>query len=343
MLSVLRRHFSIFVTDSFSLLAFTSLTAPLRIANEILGREVYSWNIITHDGAPVQTSCGLYVAAECDLEYARNAKTVDQTRFLVLLPGDGHGVFPARLISWLREAVARGICIAGVGRGVLALAEHGLLDGRRCAVHWNVFAPSVENYPHVAFSRAFYEIDGLIHTCAGEAAAFDLMLEIIRQDFGHEFRDSINEIALQGRARTRADRQAMALHMRLERVCPSLLTVVKLMEKTVAEPLTLDDLVASSGISRRHLERLFQQYLDMSPLRYYRQLRIERAHALLENSTIPLINVAMAAGFVSPSHFSKVYKAFMGCTPQETRMGRRRDGATVDSSRERSPAMSAAA
>ncbi|APG95505.1 GlxA family transcriptional regulator [Sinorhizobium americanum] len=341
MLSILRRHFSIFLTDGFSLLGFTSLTAPLRIANDVLGYEAYSWNIVSHHSEPVQSSCGISLAAECDLECARNTKALDQDRFLALLPGDKDDVFPARLVSWVREAMSRGVSVAGVGRGALILAEHGLLDGRRCAVHWSVFAPSVENFPEVVFSRAFYEIDGLVHTCAGEAAAFDLVLEIIKQDFGQELVDSINDVALQGRARSRADRQVMALHMRLERVCSPLLAAVKLMEKTVSEPLTMDALAASSGMSRRRLERLFQQHLGMQPRAFYRQLRIERAHALLENSAIPVIDVAIASGFVSQSHFAKVYKAFTGCTPQETRTGRRRDGGPVGSFRERLTAMSA--
>ncbi|AGS26573.1 AraC family transcriptional regulator protein (plasmid) [Rhizobium etli bv. mimosae str. Mim1] len=343
MRSILRRQFSIILTDGFSLLAFTSLTAPLRIANELLGYEAYSWNIVTHDGAPVQTSCGLCLAADYDLEIARTARALDQSYFMALLPGNNCEASRTRLISWIREALSRGVSVAGVGRGALMLAEHGLLDGRRCAVHWSMFASSVENFPEVVISRAFYEIDGLFHTCAGEAASFDLILEIIRQDYGQELRDAINEIALQGRVRSRTDRQAMALHMRLERSCPALLPVVKLMEQTVADPLTMDALRASSGLSRRHIERLFQQHLGMSPWRFYRQLRIERAHALLENSIVPLIDVALASGFASPSHFAKAYKAFMGCTPQETRTGRKRDGGRLNSFRERSLAMSVAA
>lgn len=338
-----RRHFSIFLTNGLSLLSFTSLTAPLRIANEVLGYKAYSWEIVTQDGGAVQTSCGLHLGADCNLDQVRQARSVGRSRFMVLLPSDGSFGFSTRLIAWVRDSVARGIPVMGVGQGALTLAEHGLLDGRRCAVHWTMFAPSVENFPSVVFSRAFFEIDGLIHTCAGEAAAFDLILEIVKQDFGQELRELINQIALQGRARTRADRQAMSLHMRLERLCSPLLPVVKLMESTVAEPLSMEALAESSGVSRRHLERLFQQHLGMPPRRFYRQLRIERAHALLENSLIPLVDVAIASGFVSQSHFAKVYKGFMGCTPQETRAGRRRDGGSVSTFRERSFASSLAA
>ncbi|WP_245262737.1 helix-turn-helix domain-containing protein [Ensifer sp. BR816] len=94
-------------------------------------------------------------------------------------------------------------------------------------------------------------------------------------------------------------------------------------------------------MSRRRLERLFQQHLGMQPRIFYRQLRIERAHALFENSAIPVIDAAIASGFVSQSHFAKVHKAFTGCTPQETRAGRRQDGGPVGSWRERSIGMSA--
>ena len=69
----------------------------------------------------------------------------------------------------------------------------------------------------------------------------------------------------------------------------------------------------------RQLERLFRKYLNRSPARYYVELRLNRARLLLLQTNMPVIDVALACGFVSASHFSKCYRDFFGKTPRRER------------------------
>ena len=71
--------------------------------------------------------------------------------------------------------------------------------------------------------------------------------------------------------------------------------------------------------STRQLERLFRRYLDRSPKRYYLELRLKKARSLLLQTDMSVINVALACGFSSPSHFSKCYRSFYGRTPYRER------------------------
>ncbi|WP_319823035.1 helix-turn-helix domain-containing protein [Tritonibacter mobilis] len=63
------------------------------------------------------------------------------------------------------------------------------------------------------------------------------------------------------------------------------------------------------------MERLFGKYLNSSPKKYFMEMRLERARHLLLQSEASITEVAMACGFDSPGHFSRVYRSAFGVTP----------------------------
>jgi transcriptional regulator GlxA family with amidase domain len=91
------------------------------------------------------------------------------------------------------------------------------------------------------------------------------------------------------------------------------------MEEHLEEPLPRSDLARRTGLSTRQLERLFRKYLGRTPTRYYQELRLYRARTLLTQTSLSVLDVALACGFVSASHFSKCYREFFRCTPREER------------------------
>ena len=95
-------------------------------------------------------------------------------------------------------------------------------------------------------------------------------------------------------------------------------------EANISEPLALTDIAAISNLSRRQIERLFRQNLARSPARYYSELRLDRARHLLLQSNLPIVDVAIASGFVSASHFSKCYRDQFGRSPQVERREKER-------------------
>jgi len=109
------------------------------------------------------------------------------------------------------------------------------------------------------------------------------------------------------------------LSARLGSSHPAVLRVVEEMEAHLAEPLALSELAAHAGLSRRQIERLFRQEMKRSPARYYLEVRLERARLLLTQTALPIVDIAIACGFVASSHFSKCYREMYGCAPHETR------------------------
>ena len=126
------------------------------------------------------------------------------------------------------------------------------------------------------------------------------------------------------RIRDKNDRQRVPLKQRIGASQPKLAEAVSLMEANIEEPMTLDELSYHVGLSRRQLERLFQRYLHCVPTRYYLELRLERARQLLLQSSMPIVDIALACGFISAPHFSKCYRDTFSLPPRDER---RRAGA----------------
>ncbi|WP_442921234.1 helix-turn-helix domain-containing protein [Mesorhizobium sp. Cs1299R1N1] len=82
----------------------------------------------------------------------------------------------------------------------------------------------------------------------------------------------------------------------------------------------MSDISKRIGVSRRQLERLFGTYVGTTPAKHYLSLRVDHAKRLIEGTRLPLVDVAMASGFVSSSHFSKCFRNLHGVSPQQLRL-----------------------
>ena len=107
------------------------------------------------------------------------------------------------MLAWLRELDIRGAVTAAVSTGVWSLAEAGLLDGRRCAVHWDEIPTFSIRFPLVDVQREIFAQDGRRLTCSGGAAAIDMMLHLLRLQHGKALADDVAELLILGRIRTR--------------------------------------------------------------------------------------------------------------------------------------------
>jgi len=103
----------------------------------------------------------------------------------------------------------------------------------------------------------------------------------------------------------------------------NLIEAAALMEANIEEPLSLDEIAALVGVSRRQIERLFKRYVGQVPTKYYLDMRLGRARELLLQTAMSIMEIAVACGFQSPPHFSKCYRNLFGHTPSAERQGTR--------------------
>ncbi len=307
------RRVAFYLAPSLSMIAFSSALEPLRIANRLSRKNLYEWSLHSETGASVRCSNGVEIAVDAGL--------VDLPNRVLLLVCSGIDVKLAStrpLVSWLRKHDRHGVAIGAFCTGSYILAHARLLDGRRCTIHWESLPAVREEFPDLQFSSHVYEIDGNRYTCAGGTAASDMMLRIIADDHGPELSGHVAEQILYA-ARGPQEEQRLSIPGRFGVRHPRLVSIIRVMESNLEEPIRPWELAAQAGISTRQLERLFRRYLNQSPKRYYMELRLKRARSLLLQTEMSVTNVALSCGFESPSHFSKCYRRHFQRTPYRDR------------------------
>lgn len=302
------------IVPRFSMIALVSAVDALRLANRISNKDLYSWPIYSIDGKSVVASNGFELNPIGDLEQANHLSTV-----AVCAGTDVHKIVDKALTSWLRRMDRKGADLGALCTGSYILARAGLLDGYSCTIHWEQLASFAEDFPEIEVTAELFEIDRQRFTCAGGTAGIDMMLNVIAMQHGHELAAQVADQFMHERIRDRHDHQRISLPARLGVRHPKLLSVIELMEKHLEEPLSRAQLARKAGLSTRQLERLFRKYLYRSPARYYLELRLNKARLLLLQTNMSVIDVALACGFVSASHFSKCYRDFFGRTPRKER------------------------
>lgn len=310
-----------FLVPNFSMLAFSSAIEPLRQANRMSETDTYSWSVASVDGEPVAASNGVRIQANHALDQLRaDASDAARPDMVMVCSGIYMDQFKSpALLGWLRAQHRRGVAIGGICTAAWILADAGLLDGRRCSIHWENLPGFAERFPEADVHADICEVDGNIHTCAGGTAALDMMLHLIRTHLDEATITRICEQFMVDRVRQPQDRQRLPLQARLGLHHRKLLSIIELMEANISEPLSLGEISVYSDLSRRHVERLFRQFLGRSPARYYLEIRLDRARHLLLQSNISIVEVAVACGFVSASHFSTCYRQMFGRTPRAER------------------------
>jgi transcriptional regulator GlxA family with amidase domain len=310
----LPQEIGLILIPNFSMVAFTGAVEALRLANRTSGRQLYRWRQFSVDGAPVQASNGIALHPEGNLEKAGSLDTIIVCSGVEVQRFNDKSAF-----AWLRRMARKGADIGALCTGSHILARAGLLDGYRCTIHWENLAGFVEDFPDIDVTSELFEIDRSRFTCAGGTAAIDLMLNVIARQYGHELAAGVADQFMHERIRDHHDHQRMSLPARLGVRHSKLLAVIEMMEKNLEEPLSRTELARNAGLSTRQLERLFRKYLNRSPARYYLELRLDKARLLLLQTNMSIIDVALACGFVSASHFSKCYRDFFDHTPRKER------------------------
>src|SRR5690606_25616604 len=199
------------------------------------------------------------------------------------------------------------------------LVRLGLMAGRSCCVSWYHYWDLKKTFPDVTpVADRLFVVDGPRITCAGGTGAIDLAAWIVTRHLGRSVADKALHILIADGARP-AD--APQPHVIVERPSrdPRLTDAVNIMEQNLAQPLTVEDVAARAGLSRRQLERIFRDEFGVSPWKYALGRRLRHAHLLLTSTERSVTDIAHECGFADASHFSRHIRAAFGATPGTVR------------------------
>lgn len=308
------RRFVFVLMNNFTMLCFAAAVESLRIANRTAGKELYAWTIMSEDGEEAVCSNG------CTFRVDGPLAELDRDDTIMLCGGvDVQQATTKKALNWIRREARRGVTIAGLCTAGYTMARAGLLDGKKATIHWENQDSFAEEFEEVELTKSVFVVDGNRITTAGGTASIDLMIKLVADHHGEDLANAVADILIYSAIRTDQDTQRLSIPTRIGVRHPKLSRVIQMMEQNIEEPISPAILAKEVGMSTRQLERLFRRYLSRSPKRYYMELRLQKARNLLMQTDMTVINVALACGFASPSHFSKCYRSHYDTTPYRER------------------------
>ena len=274
------------------------------------GADWYRFALASIDGAPVRTGHGWQLSVDGDLSLFDRAD-------LIVIPGwrPADPTLPDALRAACLAAHARGARFASICSGAFLLAELGLLDGRRATTHW-LHAPRLaQRYPRVAVaSDILFADSGDVLSSAGSAAGIDLLLHIVRGDYGVARANAVAKRLVLPAQREGDQRQ---FDDSLRAPLPSD-RLAALMTQILAQPdedWPVSRLADEAGMSLRSVARAFTTRAGCAPGTYVLKARIARARELLETTGLPVERVAQLAGFGSATSLQQNFRRQLGCAP----------------------------
>ncbi len=312
--SIHKKRFIFLLLDNFSLISYACAVEPLRLANRYHSSNFYEWKSASENGKTAECSAGTNFQVDMGLEESNRGDTI------IICGGINVKDHTSKaILNWLRREARRGVHIGALCTASYVLAKAGLLNGKTATIHWENYDSFEEEFDEVALSKSVFVVDENRSSSAGGIASIDLILRFVSDDLGQDLANTVADQLIYNAIRTERDGQRLSIPTRIGVRHPKLSSVIQMMEKNLEEPISPSILAREVGMSTRQLERLFRRYLNRSPKRYYMELRLQKARNLLMQTEMSVINVALACGFASPSHFSKCYRSHYNTTPYRER------------------------
>lgn len=312
---MIQRDVAFILIPRFSMIALFSALEPLRVANRFAG-EVFSWRFVSLDGEAVMASNGIPVSVSSDIS------RVGKPDLAVICASYGHEAGLVRpMLNEVRRLSRSGTLLAAVDTGSFLLAEAGVLDGYRATCHWEALPAFRELYPPVDAVESTYVLDRGRMTASGGAAALDMMLDWLGSIESEALALKVADTLVHTRHLNHPGEARVPAGSRYQIGDERVVKAVRLMEEHLEDTLSQGDIAAAAGLSQRQLERRFRSLLQMSPVAFYRQLRLDRAQRLLTYSRMPVRDVALATGFSTLAEFSRAFKTKYGKPPTHVRRG----------------------
>ena len=289
---------------------------PFRAANYIRGQSLYLWKMLSLDGSPVICSNGAGIVVD-------GMMATDDTYDLVVINSSWA---PERfqspgLRNWLSRCARNGATLAGIDTGAFVLAGAGQMTGYRATVHYEHSAAFSELFSNIVLEEVLYVIDRDRLSCCGGTAVTDLALRLVQNHNGLELANASAVYLFKGRHRMGNEAQIEHTREPVGYSMPEKLReAVILMERNVEEPLSSGEIAGNINLSQRQMERLFKRHTGVTPVRYYINVRLDRARGLVTQTDLPLAQVASACGFGTSEQFSRAYSSHFHIAPSRDRI-----------------------
>ncbi len=308
------RRFEIYVSKGFSEYEVAAITQTLTVANEVLGETRFSWRYVSHTPGLLAAESGLIVRAEPATD---NHDLLD----VMIVVGGKRTTDP----SWfprLRQMQRLGRLVVLLSSAASAYIRTAKVKGGAVTTHWHDSIGLLEDGRYTNLTNRLSEMAGGVITAAGSGATEELVIGLLADQLSDNAVTELgNRLMLPIVRKSHAEQPSNLSHI------PALhdgriKSAIKMMQDTLDAPLAIIELAGAIGVSTRHLERMFKDTFDETPARFYKRLRTNRARAMIEETQMPIIEIAVANGFGTSSSLSEAIKKEYGMTASRLRTRR---------------------
>lgn len=302
------------LVPGFSLFGLTSMLGPLRHANRTSNRELYQWQLISEFGGLVCSSDDIEIMSNTSINPLLRCET------LIICAGyQPQDQVSSALLGFIRRQANHGADIGTQDTAAYIAAAAGILDGYRTTMHWENLDTMAQDYPKVQLCQELLVVDRRRFSCPGALSGLDMMLHLITTQHGNGLATAVADELIYTDKREHSAPQRTQLQVRIDSRNPRLNEAIQLMERNLEEPLTIPELADYVGVSDRELERVFKHYLQTTPNAFYRNLRLDQARWMLQQTTNSVTSISVACGFSSISHFTRTYQKRFNQNPSQQR------------------------
>jgi len=293
--------------------AFSRAKPPI---NNKGGLRCYQLLTLGVGAAACVTECGIIVKPRLDI---RDAPPLD-----TIIVSGGSGIHDARLSTkiakWLSRRALATRRIATLGSGIYALAATGLLDERQVTTHWRFARDVALRFPKLRINpNCLFVKDGPFYTCAGGAAAIDLSLSLIEEDYGRQVALNLaREFVLHLKRPGEQNQCSEPLQFQLQS-CDRFADISTWILCNLNHDLSVEALAQKACMSPRNFSRLFKAAFGKAPAEFVAGVRIAEARRRLQVPRNSIESVANSVGFRSADAFSRAFERELGCRPSTYR------------------------
>ena len=310
-------HVVVLLLPDSGMLSLAATIDPLRAANRLSGRAVYSWEIRSVSGNDVLLTSGIRLPAEPAIPNM-------EADILAIVAGFNLKAHSSASLQYLIRSLALRVpLVCAIDGGGEILARTGLLDGHRATTHWEDLEDLALAFPDITVVRDRFIQSGKFITTGGASPCIDMMLHLIAGHYGRGLSESVMRAFLYDPVHAGSDPQTLVSVSRLQKRSPKVARAILLMEQRIEEPLSVAEIARESGLSVRRLEMLFRDEFGVGPGRYFRQLRLQEAWRMVLETPRALQEIALRCGFNSQSAFTRAFSDQFGLTPSRLRAGER--------------------
>lgn len=297
------------------LVAF-DLTAPAQafmLAAGSGGKPLYEVVTCSPDGKPVRTTSGFEVVPGAGQAALGGAETIVLPGYAAILDPP-----PPEALAAIRAAARRGARLMSVCTGAFALAHAGVLDGHRATTHWAWAGEMAKRFPAVEVDPdALFVDEGEVLTSAGLSAGIDLSLHVIRRDHGAAVGERVARHMVAPPHRDGG--QAQFFRPEPPDAGGSLEPTRRWALERLAEPLDVAAMARHACVSPRTFARRFREETGTTPLQWLLAQRVLEARRLLEESDLPVEEVAWRCGFGTAASLREHFRRATTTTPSAYR------------------------